>query len=162
MLVPVSAYAGVATSVGPMFGLGELWIRARTVPWFDWPSSIWVSTAMAILSGRFAEHMISPTKPLPPAMFSIVGPGATAPSPVCTPIWPVTALKGCCGPFPETNPARRRSSHHRHDSGVPAATTVGQVLLYVPATTPLPLPLTAAVPVVQRVPAFGSSPGMAR
>src|SRR3981189_467560 len=95
---------------------------------------------MAILSGRFAEHMISPTKPLPPATFSSVGPGAAAPSPVCTPIWPVSALKGCCGPLPETKPARRRSSHHLHDSAVPAATTVGQAALYVPPTTPFPSP----------------------
>src|SRR5256886_17310516 len=93
---------------------------------------------MAILSGRFAEQVISPTKPLPAATLSSVGPGVAAPSPVCTPIWPVTALKGCCAPLPETKPALRRGSHQLH-APTPGV-HVAPPLLSVPARDPLRSP----------------------
>ena len=80
---------------------------ARTVPLPAMPSSICVSTAMATLSGRLAEHMIRPTKPGPPAS-SQRGDRARAPLPVCTPSMPVRALNGCSVPVPATKPARRR------------------------------------------------------
>src|SRR5512140_1365661 len=104
--------------------------------------------------------MIRPANPpTPTAVPSAVEPAL---SPVCTPSIPVTALNGCVAPLPDTKPARRRSSHHRQDSGVAATATDGQALEYVPASTPLPLPAMAAGAVVQRVAALGSSPGMAR
>jgi hypothetical protein len=76
---------------------------------------------MAILSGRFAEHMIRPTKPVPPLAFSMVGPVLAAASPVCTPMKPLRALNGCAVLLPEMKPARRRWSHHRRDSSVAVA-----------------------------------------
>jgi hypothetical protein len=75
---------------------------ARSAPDPDRPSSICESMAIAILSGRFAEHMIRLVKP-PSAT-----PGVAAPSPVSTPIMPTTALSGCWVPVPATKPERRR------------------------------------------------------
>src|SRR5262245_9786368 len=98
---------------------------------------------MAILSGRFAEHTISPEKPpLAEESLPCTGPMVEFPSPVCTPSRPVTALNGCAGPEPDTKPACLRWCHHSQDSTV--VTQAAFALLYVPATTPLPSPFLTA------------------
>src|SRR3954468_20694262 len=102
------------------------------------PSSIWVSAAIAILSGRLAEQMIRPEKPPVPAA-SEPSAGPPVLSPVCAPIIPVSALNGCWSPTPETKPRRGRLSHQRRDS------SAGVVLLYAPVTTPSPFPAVAPV-----------------
>ena len=62
-------------------GLGPVWSIPRIWPVAPVPSSIWVSTAMAILSGRLLEQTMLEVKPMPP---------------VCTPMIPFAALAGCC------------------------------------------------------------------
>src|SRR5579862_579988 len=110
-LTPFSEYAEESALL-LMVGFGPPVCNCpRTVPVPISPSSICVSTAMAILSGRPAEQTISPPKP--PSTGAVVG---VAPFPVCTPSMPVTALNGCDTPLPATNPARRRWSHQLQDS----------------------------------------------
>src|SRR6185436_9666942 len=136
-----------------MSGLPAATGEERTAPALGTPSSICTSKAIATLSGRFAEHRMMLVKPPSTAT------GAAAPSPVCTPRSPLKALVGCCGPAPETNPERRRCSHHRQVSGVAATAVAGHASLYVPTSTRLLSPAITAAPQRDAPP---SSPGVAR
>src|SRR5437879_9950374 len=107
---------GVATG-----GLGPVGCcNPRTWPVVLVASSIWVSTAMAILSGRLLEQMMLEVNPMPL---------------VCTPKMPPAAFVGgitaaiTAAVCPGTNPASRRFHQNLFTSGVAAVGAAAGILL---------------------------------